>query len=78
MAGAQLLRLVAPAQVGIRKRRAHALPAVAENHMDRRGLELPRAVEHVREQRPPGERLEDLRQRRAHPLPQTCSQNDDG
>jgi hypothetical protein len=70
MAGAELLRLFGPAQVGHgRECRAHLVAAVAVDDMDRRRSELARDADHPRQHRHPADRLQHLRQsRRLHAL----------
>ena len=70
VAGAELLALLRPVQRSdaARTARAHALAAVAVDHVDRFGRELRGQLEHMRQQRLAGQRLQHLGQLRAHAL----------
>ena len=78
MAGAELLRLLGPVQVGlVGERRAHLLAAMAVDHVDAGRLQRARGVDHVRQHRPPGDLLQHLRQRGLHPLAFAGGEDDD-
>ena len=77
VAGAELLGLQDPFDLRLGEGGAHLLGAVAMDHDDLARRERARRVEHVREQRPPGERVQDLGQLRAHALALTRGENDD-
>ena len=66
--GAELLGLQYPAEVRGAHGRSHAFAAVAVDDVDERRLERRGRIEHMGKQGVPGERLEDLRQVRVHPL----------
>ena len=68
VAGPELLGLQHPLDVGVGERSAHRLGAVAVDHDHLARLERARRGEHVGEQRPAGERMQDLGQLRAHAL----------
>ncbi len=78
MPGAQLLGLQHPVNPAVREGLAHALAAMAVNHMDRRGIERARRVDDMGQQRPAGQRLQHLRQVARHALALACGQDDDG
>jgi hypothetical protein len=69
VAGAQLLRLFGPLQVGlVGEVLPHRLTAMAVDHVDRRRLQLAGRIDHVRQHRLAGDRLQHLRQHRLHAL----------
>ena len=78
MPGAKLLALQHPAQGRRAHRGTYAFAAVAVDDMDERRLECARGVEHMREQRVAGERLQHLRQVGAHPLALARGEDDYG
>jgi hypothetical protein len=80
MAGAELLGLQHPFDgriARITERGAHLLGAMAVHHGDSARRQCSRRLQNVRKQRPAGERMQHLRQVRAHPLAQACRENDD-
>ena len=76
MPGAKLLRLLGPDHGCLGKVFAHLLAAVAVDDVRGRRLQLCRALEHVREQRRAGERLQHLGQIREHARAATGREND--
>ncbi len=77
MAGTELLGLQGPFDLCVGEGGTHLLGAVAVDHDDLAGRQCARRIEHVRKQRPPGERVQDLGQLRAHALALTRGENDD-
>ena len=77
MAGAQLRLLPRPDQAGQGDGLAHALAAVAVDDADDAGLEAARGIDHVRKQRPAGQRMQHLGQIRVHALALTGGEDDD-
>ena len=82
--GALLLRLQHPGaarrndgELGA-ERGLYLLATVTVHDMHRSGFEGARSREHMPEQRPTGERLQDFRQGGVHPFALTCCQDDDG
>ena len=64
---AQLFRLHHPGEVGRVERRLNPLCTVADHHVDAPRGQTARRSEHVREKRSSGERVQHLREIRAHP-----------
>jgi len=78
MAGPQLLALLGPLQVGlVGERRAHRLTAVAVHHVDGSRLQLACGIDHMRQHRPAGNRLQHLGQDRLHALASAGGEDDD-
>ncbi len=76
MAGAQALRLFHEQQIRLlRKRRPHRVAAVADHDMDARRPQCARRLQHMRQHRPTGQRLQHLGQLRTHPLAFTCGKD---
>jgi hypothetical protein len=63
---------------GIGKRRTDVLAAVTVDHVNPVGRELLRALDDVRDHRPPRERLEDLRDFRPHAFAEPGGKDNDG
>ena len=77
--GAELLGLQCPAaSVFLHERGAHRVAAVAIHHVDGRRVQRARAANNVAQQRPAGERLQDLGEIGFHSLALTGSEDDDG
>ena len=74
VAGAELRLLQRPSRPG-RERGGHLLAAMAVDDDDARG-EAAGGVQHVREQRPASERVQDLGQGRVHALALPGGEND--
>ena len=73
-----LLRLDRPLDsLAVGECRLHLLALVADHDHGATHAQLVERIQHVREQRPPGERVQDLGQLRAHALALTRGENDD-
>ena len=77
VAGAARRVLHDEAQVGRCQRLLHGRRAVADDDGNRLRRQGACRVQHVRDQRPPGERMQDLRQRGVHALAQPGGKHDD-
>jgi hypothetical protein len=77
VAGAQLIGLQTPGQIDFRKGSADTVGAMPINNVNVGGTEFARTVEHMREQRPPGDGLQDLREVRVHTFTLAGGQDDD-
>ena len=77
VAGPELLGLQHPLDAGVGERRAHLFGAVAMDHDHLARCERARRREHVSEQRPAGERMQDLGPLRAHALALARGENED-
>ena len=75
---AQALGLQRPGDRLVLECGAHLLAPVAVNHLDGGGRERARRVDHVLQQRPAGERLQYLGERRLHALALARRQDHDG
>jgi hypothetical protein len=75
--GTELLRLQHPLHLRTGKRRAHRLGAMAVNHHDAARREHARHGEHMGEQRPAGEGMQDFGQARAHALALARGEDED-
>ncbi len=75
VSGALRRILQCPLQVGFGKALAHGVAAVTVDHADAIGGELARGVQHMREQWPAPERMQDFRQTGAHPLADACGED---
>jgi hypothetical protein len=60
--------LPCPAQIGVGESSAQHIVIATVHDADRLGFERPRGRQHVRQQRPPTERMQNFRQRGTHPL----------
>ena len=68
MPGAELARLVRPAEVGAGEGSLYLRSAMSMHHVDARRPQRRSTVDHVREHRPASQRLQHLGQGRFHPL----------
>jgi hypothetical protein len=68
MTRAELFLLFVPAQIGVRKGRAHGIAAMTIDDVNASGAEGAGPLEHMREHGPSGERLQHLGQAGIHAL----------
>jgi len=75
---AELLGLLDPLEIDSRERRAHLAAAMAVHDENSLRFERASRLEHVREQRPAGKRMQDLRKRGVHALALPGCEHDHG
>jgi hypothetical protein len=78
MAGAQLLFLLGPVQIGlVGEGPLHLFPAMPVHHMDARRIQRARRGDDLGQHRSPGDRLQHLGPGRAHALAFAGGEDDD-
>ena len=77
VARAQRRILQCPMEIGVGKARAHRVAAMAVDDANAIGGELARGLDHMREQRPPAQRMQNFRQPGAHSLADAGSEDRD-